>query len=196
MDRNEETIFQEPSSAKKKKPGETWEWIKALIIAVLLALLIRQFLFAPFIVDGESMMPNLLNNERLIVNKIVYTFGKPERGEIIVFHATEEKDYIKRVIGLPGDKVQLIDDKLMINDKPVEEPYLKAAIARAETEGHHYNNRDYGPVVVPEGHIIVFGDNRPNSQDSRDLGPISMDRIVGKADLVFWPLSEFHRIQH
>ena len=109
---------------KKKKKNETWEWIKALLIAFGLAAIIRIFLFTPIVVDGESMMPTLENGDRMIVNKIGYTIGKPDRFDIVVFHAPEQKDYIKRVIGLPGDEVEYRDDVLYINGKPIEEPYL------------------------------------------------------------------------
>ena len=91
--------------------SETFEWIKAIVIALILAILIRSFLFAPIIVKGESMFPTLQNSEQMIVNKIGYTFSKPERFDIIVFHANEEQDYIKRIIGLPGDHIEYIDDE-------------------------------------------------------------------------------------
>ena len=91
---------------EKKTKNETWEWIKALLIAFGLAAIIRVFLFTPIVVDGVSMMPTLADGDRMIVNKIGYTIGKPNRFDIVVFHAPEQKDYIKRVIGLPGDEVE------------------------------------------------------------------------------------------
>ena len=94
------------SNRVKSSWKEFWEWTKALLIAIALAVIIRTFLFAPFLVDGQSMVPNLADNERLIVNKLIYYIKEPERGEILVFHATAEKDYIKRVIGLPGETVR------------------------------------------------------------------------------------------
>ncbi|OIJ17815.1 signal peptidase I [Anaerobacillus alkalidiazotrophicus] len=173
--------------------SETWEWLKAVLIALLLAFVIRYFLFAPIVVDGQSMMPTLQNNDRLIVNKIGYTIGKPKRFDIVVFHATEEKDYIKRVIGLPGDSISYENDVLYINGEPVDEPYLN------EYKGNTYNLpftgdftlRDYtGHEVVPDGHIFVLGDNRQHSKDSRNIGFIPYERIVGSANVVFWPFSE------
>jgi signal peptidase I len=193
---NESSFESVQSSERTNKNNEIWEWIKALFIAVILALVIRYFLFAPFVVEGDSMNPNLHDGDRLIVNKIIYTIGSVKRGEVIVFHATEEKDYIKRVIALPGDTIELTDDRLIINGKPIEEPYLKSVIESAKMQGSSYNTRDYGPMEVPEGHIIVFGDNRPNSQDSRDLGPISINKLVGRADIVFWPMDSFQLIHH
>ena len=107
-----------------KKKNELWEWIKALVVAVLLAAVIRYFFFAPIVVDGLSMMPTLNDQDRMIVNKFSYQIGEPDRFDIIVFHAPENKDYIKRVIGLPGDTVEYKDDILYVNGKAYEEPYL------------------------------------------------------------------------
>ena len=107
-----------------KKKNELWEWIKALLIAVLLAAVIRYFLFAPIVVDGLSMMPTLEDQDRMIVNKFSYDIGEPDRFDIVVFHAPEEKDYIKRVIGLPGDTIEYKDDTLYVNGKAYKEPYL------------------------------------------------------------------------
>ena len=96
--------------SKSKGKSEIFEWIKALAIAIVLAAIIRYFLFAPILVDGLSMTPTLHDGNRMVVNKIAYKIGEPERFDIVVFHATEEKDYIKRVIGLPGDKIEYKDD--------------------------------------------------------------------------------------
>lgn len=174
------------SERAKSDRNEFWEWIKALLIAIVLAVLIRTFLFAPFLVDGQSMVPNLADNERLIVNKLVYFLREPERGEILVFHATHEKDYIKRVIGLPGETIEVKDDALFINGKKHDEPYLSEIKADYHGNGMSYTV-DFGPVEVPQGHIFVLGDNRPNSEDSRELGPIPLEMVVGRGELVFWP---------
>src|SRR3954452_12229770 len=107
----------------KKKNGIR-EWIKALIIAVILVTVMRQFFFAPIVVDGFSMMPTLKDTDRMIVNKFSYVIGHPKRFDIIVFQAPEGQDYIKRVIGLPGDKVEYKEDTLYINGKAYAEPYL------------------------------------------------------------------------
>lgn len=185
------------SRSSEKNPSgknEVWEWTKALLIAVALAVIIRSFLFAPFLVDGQSMVPNLADHERLIVNKLIYFMREPERGEIVVFHATPEKDYIKRVIGLPGETVEFKDDKLYINGKVHSEPELEQIETAYHQDGMNYT-LDFGPVEIPEGHIFVMGDNRPNSEDSRELGPIPLDTVVGRGELVFWPLSEL-RLLH
>lgn len=172
---------------------ESWEWLKAVLIALLLAFVIRYFLFAPIVVDGQSMMPTLQNSDRLIVNKIGYTINKPERFDIIVFHATLEKDYIKRVIGLPGDSIAYENDELYINGELVEELYLdeyqKDAYSLPFTGD--FTLEDFtGVDVVPEGHLFVLGDNRQHSKDSRHIGFISYESVVGSASVIFWPFSE------
>ncbi|MCM3713173.1 signal peptidase I [Halalkalibacter oceani] len=170
--------------SEKKK--ESWEWLKAVIVALVLAFLIRQFLFAPVIVDGESMLPTLEDSDRLIVNKIGYVFGEPERFDIIVFHAPAGKDYIKRVIGLPGDRVEYRDDTLYINGEPFEEPYLDE-LRPLYQDGLTGDFELDG--VVPEDELFVLGDNRWHSRDSRDIGTVHIDEVIGKANVVFWPIS-------
>lgn len=173
--------------------NESWEWVKALGIALVLAILIRTFFFAPFVVDGDSMEPNLHNGEWLIVNKLTYRFSEPERGDIIVFHFSEDKDYIKRVIGLPGETVSIEDGNLYINGEQVDEPYLDEAKEKYNKYGDIPYTEDFSEVTVPEGEIFVMGDNRPRSQDSRysQVGTIELERVVGRADVVLWPLQSF-----
>jgi signal peptidase I len=179
----------EDASVQTKKKNEVWEWIKALAIAGILAFIIRSFLFAPFLVDGLSMMPTLENRERLIVNKFVYFLHTPQPGEIIVFHADAERDYIKRVIAVEGQTVSMRNDVLYIDGKAVDEPYLNEYKEDARRKGMLLTE-DFGPVEVPKGHIFVMGDNRQNSTDSRIIGPVEIDRVVGRADLVMWPLNQ------
>lgn len=183
---------QEQLVENKQSPlkSEAWEWIKALLIAAALVFLIRWLIFAPFIVEGPSMEPNFYTSERLIVNKIIYSMRKPERGEVIVFHATKEKDYIKRVIALPGETVRVDGDKVYVNGTQLDETYLKEALDKAAKEGHPYNTRNFAEKTVPEGTIFVMGDNRSNSADSRDIGFIKYEQVVGRADLIFWPFSK------
>lgn len=174
-----------------KTKSETFEWIKAIVIALILAILIRTFLFAPIIVKGESMVPTLQNSEQMIVNKIGYVFSEPKRFDIVVFHANEEQDYIKRVIGLPGDHIEYIDDTLYINGKPYEEDYLDPLKEQLDTKlTYDFTLEELtNESTVPEGYLFVMGDNRQYSLDSRDLGFISMDEVVGKANIVYWPIS-------
>lgn len=178
----------------KKEKNELLEWIKALVIAFAIAVLIRYLLFTPIVVDGDSMMPTLKDGDRMIVNKIGYTVGEPDRFDIVVFHAPEGKDYIKRVIGLPGDYLEYKDDKLYINGEPIEEPYLDEYKSQI-TEGtltQDFSLKDIDPTleVIPEGYVFVMGDNRRYSKDSRHIGIVSQDEIIGDTNIVFWPLSE------
>jgi signal peptidase I len=177
----------------KTAKNETWEWIKALAIAGVLVFVIRYFVFAPFIVEGPSMEPNFYTNERLIVNKILYDIRPPKRGEVIVFHAPEGKDYIKRVIALPGETVKVEGDNVYINGQVMEQTFIKAAIDKAAKEGRPYNTlANYKETKVPEGTIFAMGDNRSNSKDSRDptVGFVPYKEIVGRADLIFWPVNK------
>ncbi|AEI44364.1 signal peptidase I [Paenibacillus mucilaginosus] len=172
--------------------NEAWEWIKALLIAAALVFFIRWLVFAPFIVEGPSMQPNFETGERLIVNKFIYRFTDPKHGEVLVFHAPSEKDYIKRVIALPGETVRVEGDQVYVNNQLVDETYLKEALDKAKQEGRPYNMRNFPEQTVPEGSVFVMGDNRSNSSDSRDpsVGFVPYEKIVGRADLIFWPFDK------
>ncbi|CAB3392618.1 MAG: signal peptidase I [Kyrpidia sp.] len=166
---------------------ELWEWAVAIAVALLLAYLIRLFVFEIFVVDGESMEPTLHNEERLIVDKLVYDFHPPQYGDVVIFRypGDPSQDFVKRVIGLPGDRIEIRDGVVYRNGQPLSEPYI-AAPPRAP----------YGPVVVPPGHLFVMGDNRNHSKDSRDptVGMVPDANVIGRADVIFWPFSQF-RIQ-
>lgn len=181
----------------KKKKNEWLEWAKALLVALGLAFIVRMYLFAPIIVDGPSMLPTLHDRDQMIVNKFSYYFNEPERFDVIVFHASSQKDFIKRVIGLPGEHVAVIDNVLHIDGEPTEEEFLPDN--RDELSVYQSVRNDFtleelpgGHDVIPEGHVLVLGDNRANSTDSRMIGVIDTDQIVGKASLIYWP---FDRIQ-
>ncbi|WP_307269107.1 signal peptidase I [Peribacillus sp. V2I11] len=177
-----------------EKRKEVFSWIKAILIAVILAFLIRTYIFAPIVVDGESMMPTLQDHERIVLTKFGTNIDNIDRFDIVVFHATVDKDYIKRVIGLPGDHIEYKDDTLYINGKAYEEPYLDKYKNQMEagvplTESFKLEDIS-GSMTVPEGQLFLMGDNRQNSLDSREIGTISVDEIVGKANLVYWPINE------
>jgi signal peptidase I len=179
-----------------KGRNEIWEWIKALFIAILLAFIIRTFFLTPIVVEGASMRPTLLDQDRMIVTKI----GEPKRFDIIVFHASEDKDYIKRVIGLPGDRIEYKGDTLYINGKSYNEPYLDE-YKQEITDGPLTNSFTLRetPVrsdVVPEGHLFVLGDNRRYSKDSRHIGAVPMEKVVGTTKVVFWPIKEIKIIDN
>ncbi|WP_449536525.1 signal peptidase I [Ferdinandcohnia sp. Marseille-Q9671] len=173
-----------------KEQNEIWEWIKALFIAIILAIIIRTFLFTPAVVQGASMNPTLHDQDRMLVTKI----GEPERFDIVVFQATETKRYIKRVIGLPGDRIEYRDDTLFVNGKPYEEPYLdrykQEVIDGPLTNSFTLLETPVESEVVPEGHLFVLGDNRRNSMDSRHIGAVPMDKLIGTTNIVFWPLKD------
>lgn len=180
---------------KTKKKNELWEWTKALLIAVLLAGVIRYFLFAPIVVDGLSMMPTLHNQDRMIVNKFSYKMGQPKRFDIIVFHAPEGKDYIKRVIGLPGDRIEYKNDTLYVNGKAYKEPYLdeyKKQVKDGPLTDPFTLKEIIGRDTVPPGQLFVMGDNRRFSKDSRHIGTVPLTKVIGKTNLVYWPLSDAH----
>ncbi|ASS95828.1 signal peptidase I [Peribacillus simplex NBRC 15720 = DSM 1321] len=182
-----------------EKRKEVFSWIKAILIAVILAFLIRTYIFAPIVVDGESMMPTLQDHERIVLTKFGTNIDNIDRFDIVVFHATVDKDYIKRVIGLPGDHIEYKDDTLYINGKAYEEPYLDKYKNQMEagvplTESFKLEDIS-GSTTVPEGQLFLMGDNRQNSLDSREIGTISVDEIVGKANLVYWPINEIKLVK-
>lgn len=179
----------------KKEKSELWEWGKALFIAIAIAGIIRLFLFAPIVVDGESMMPTLENGDRMLVNKIGYSIGEPKRYDIVVFHASEDNDYIKRIIGIPGDHVAYEDDQLYINGEIQEEPYLSSLkeqqLFENSTLTKDFTLEELLQIeIIPEGYVFVLGDNRENSTDSRIIGLVPIEEITGSTNYVFWPLSE------
>ncbi|MGW9529318.1 signal peptidase I [Paenibacillus terrae] len=189
----------------KKQPqvkNEIVDWLKAIIVAVVLVFIIRWLLFAPFIVDGASMEPNFKTDERVVVNKLIYDFRDPKPSEVVVFHVRKEgKDFIKRVIGVAGDTIKYQGDNLYVNGKKVEESYIQGAIQEAHAKGESYNDVDFPNTTipeskVPEGTIFVMGDHRNNSRDSRAIGFVSIKDIVGRADVVFWPLGSVQLVKH
>lgn len=137
-------------------------------------------------VDGYSMEPTLHNGEFVIVNRLAYRFGEPSRGDVIVFLYPRDpnQEYIKRVIGLPGDRVRVSGGRVYVNDEPLAEPYIAAA-PRYQSEW-----------TVPEGNLFVLGDNRNNSSDSHNWGPVPFDNVIGKALFVYWPPNSWGAIEH
>ncbi|GKV55611.1 signal peptidase I [Sporosarcina sp. NCCP-2222] len=183
---------------EKKTKNETLEWVKALLIAFGLAAIIRIFLFTPIVVDGISMMPTLEDGDRMIVNKIGYTIGTPNRFDIVVFHAPEQKDYIKRVIGLPGDTVEYRDDVLYVNGQAYDEPYLdeyKKTVTDGPLTEDFTLEEKIDRKTVPEGYVFVMGDNRRKSKDSRHIGAVPIDEIIGSTKFIFWPIEDFGMVK-
>jgi len=202
-DSNAERKSASGAPPKAKGTNELVEWIKALAIAGVLVVLIRWLLVSPFIVDGPSMKPNFHDRDRIIVNKIIYDIRAPKRGEVIVFHVPQEgRDFIKRVIGVPGDTVKVDGDTVLINGEEIVEHYLQAEIDKAKASGIPYNkvegfpNSRFPDGTVPEGTLFVMGDNRSNSEDSRMIGFIPLEHVVGRADLVYWPINSIKLVKH
>ena len=185
-----ENNYEQKNSLRK----EIFDWIKAILIALILTFVIRTFLFAPFQVDGDSMLPNFHDGERLIANEIIYDLQTPKRGDVVIFHFDEQRDYIKRVIAIPGDTVEMKNDQLYINGEATKEPYLASVKEQVHQMGLILTD-DFGPFTVEDGHLFVLGDNRRNSKDSRMIGQIPYEQVVGRADVVFWPFSSFRTIQ-
>ncbi|MGY0691538.1 signal peptidase I [Virgibacillus sp. FSP13] len=184
----------------KQEKSEWFGWVKALLFAFGLVFVVRMFFFAPIVVDGPSMQPTLHNRDQMIVNKFVYHLHEPERFDIVVFHATEKKDFIKRVIGLPGEHVAVEDETLYIDGKKVAEPFLnkqKEDLQPGEVLTGDFRLEDLpgGYETIPDDYVLVLGDNRSNSTDSRMLGLISMDQIVGKTSFIYWPFDHFQIVK-
>lgn len=164
------------------------EWAVVLVGAVLLALVLRAVLLQAFWIPSPSMESTLLVRDRVLVNKISYRLHDINRGDVVVFRRTDAEiaenptvpqDVIKRVIALSGETIEIKDNKVMIDGGELLEPYLDDGVVTL----------DFGPEVVPEGHVFVMGDNRELSLDSRfETGPIAHDRVVGRAFFLFWPL--------
>jgi signal peptidase I len=166
-----------------KKSGGFLEFLIILLVAFALVFgVVRPFIVEAFYIPSESMVPTLEVGDRVFVNKFIYRFNEPEHGDIVVFENVEgeSEDLIKRIVGLPGDRVAVFDGVLFVNGERWEEPYVNKRFP---------DNSSYGPTTVPEGEIFVMGDNRSNSRDSRFFGPISMDKIEGEAFVIFWPPS-------
>jgi signal peptidase I len=161
---------------------EAWETLRALAVAVVIALLIRQYVFETYEVKGYSMEPTLLNHERLLVNKFIYRFTRPQVGQIIVFQPPlpVHEDFVKRIVAVGGETVYMRDGRVYVDGHLQPEPYLPPAWR------DHFTMLS-GPVVVPKGDVWVLGDHRAASEDSRYFGPVPISSIRGEAILVWWP---------
>jgi signal peptidase I len=191
----------EPSKRPALPPGARAfiDWVVVVGVALLVAVLVRTFFLAHFVVDGESMMSTLHTGDRVFVNKLSYRLHDPNRGDVVVLHefegASGERDLIKRVIALGGEQIQIRDCDVMIDEDPNDdgavpprrlvEPYLDPVVVASSSWC------EFGPFQVPDDTVFVMGDNRPGSSDSRALGAIPLDDIVGRAFIVFWPKADW-----
>jgi signal peptidase I len=161
------------------------EIVETIALTLIIFLVIR-FAIQSYRVEGVSMQPGLQSDQYVLVNKMAYLFHAPERGDVIVFHfpLDTSKDFIKRVIGLPGDTISYTSTTVQVNGVVLNEPYISE---KANPLGKN-------PFVVPPNEYFVMGDNRPASDDSRDWGYVPKDYIVGKAVMVYWPLNKWQLI--
>lgn len=221
------------SEGKKAVVKDIFEWIYCIVIAVVLALIVRYYLGTPTIVNQTSMVPTFNNNDRLILNRLYRTFKTtPQRGDIITFEAPSvsyingeemkqnnltaiynnepeglfskfmynvvefgKTSYIKRVIGLPGEHIQIKDGKVYINGEELQEDYLPEGTVTDSMATDSISGGQFLDLIVPEGTVFVMGDNRSHSADSRRFGCIPYEKIEGKVVLRFWPLNVFGKVQ-
>jgi signal peptidase I len=156
-------------------------WVKTLMSAAVYAVLIVTFLFQVARVEGQSMAPTLEDQDRLIVNKLVYRIGEPRRGDIVMLYypLNPEKSFVKRVIAEEGDTVRIVDGRVYVNDIPLKDDYVAT---------EYRSHDDWGPQVIPEGYDFVMGDHRNNSSDSRHWGMVPKRYIIGKVQIRWWPV--------
>lgn len=169
-----------------------WEWVFVVVIAIGAALFIRVFLFQQYYIDGPSMQTTLMPQDRVLVNKMSYKLHDVHRGDVIVFdrvtNEVQHDDLIKRVLGLPGEALEIRSCVVYIDGVRVEEPYLNLEqVSQIEPSARCGSHTDLAPVVIPENMVFVMGDNRAQSFDSRDFGPINIDKVRGRAFVVIWP---------
>jgi signal peptidase I len=160
------------------------EWSVVLVGAVVLAVVLRTFVLQVFWIPSESMQSTLLIHDKVVADKVTWHFNGIHRGDVVVFerplNVRGDTDHlIKRVVALPGQTVEIRDERLWIDGEAQDEPYVDPGTEML----------DFGPVEVPDGHLFMMGDNRDGSTDSRVFGPVSEDLVVGKARLLIWPLS-------
>ena len=180
QDEQFQTSDQERQPARKKGGGAL-EYLVILLISFALVFgFVRPFVMEAFWIPSGSMIPTLEIGDRVLVNKFIYRFTEPKRGDIIVFQSVDnpKEDLIKRVVGLPGDEIAVRRGKLFLNGEPQKEPYTNKKLP---------DRTFFARTTVPKGHVFVMGDNRGNSADSRVFGPLPKKNIEGEAFLRFWP---------
>jgi signal peptidase I len=175
------------------------EWVAVIVGALVVALVVKTFLFQAFYIPSGSMEPTLDKGDRVLVNKLSYDLHDVNRGDVIVFELDPEdvgpdgiQDLIKRVIGLPGDVIETRDGVVYVNDRPLDEPYLADGTRTGDQSAGQ--NPAIERQTVPEDHVYVLGDNRSNSADSRYRGPIPVDSIIGRAFVLVWPPGDLGRL--
>jgi signal peptidase I len=163
-------------------------WVRDLLVSLAISAFIIVFLYQPVKVEGTSMMPSLEDQERIFVNKFVYRLEPIERGDIVVFRYPRDpsKSYIKRVVGVAGDRVRIDGGQVYVNGQPIEEDYVPPA---------YVDERSFQELKVPEHSYFMLGDHRSMSNDSRDFGPVNDSFIYGKAVFGYWPMDKLGRLR-
>jgi signal peptidase I len=185
-DLSQQPLPPEPERAPAPRPFwlDVHAWLRDIFLSVALAAIVIVFLYQPVKVEGTSMLPWLQDQQRIFVNKFVYSYGEIERGDVIVFRFPLDptKSYIKRVVGVPGDRVEISSGELFINGEKADESYVAP----------EFVDRGSHPALdVPEGHFYVLGDHRNTSNDSRIWGTVPREYVTGKAVFAYWPLDRF-----
>jgi signal peptidase I len=177
----------EEASGKEWGP---WALFMMLVVAVDLVFgFVRPFVVEPMNVPSASMAPTLEPGDRVLTNKFVYDVADPDRGDLVVFESVDERkdeEIVKRVVGLPGEEISVQEGVLLVNGEAPHEPYL---LGTQESPNKTPGVDSFGPMVVPQNHVFVMGDNRTNSYDSRFFGPVPEENLVGEVSLRFWPPS-------
>ena len=163
--------------------GTAMAWLRDLVISIGVSAFIITFLYQPVRVEGTSMLPNLQDQDRLFINKMAFRMGSVHRGDVVVFEypGDHSKSYIKRVVGLPGDDVRIVEGRVIVNGKTMKEPYVPLRFT---------DDRSVPELVLPAHEYYVLGDHRSISSDSRDFGPVDRSLIYGKAAFVYWPMDQ------
>jgi len=172
-----------PAPAAPAKGSCLGLWVRDIVISAAVSILIITFLYQPVRVEGTSMLPRLEDHDRLFINKFVYRISSIHRGDVVVFHYPRdpEKSYIKRVIGLPGDRIYIDRGRVYLNGKLLRESYVPE---------EYRDTRSMADLIVPDDTYFMMGDHRSISSDSREFGPVDRDLIYGKAVFVYWPTKD------
>lgn len=178
MDENEGAVAGEPEATRTA--GGHVKFLREFAISMAISVFIIVFLYQPVKVEGTSMMPGLADQERIFINKYAYRIGAIERGDVVVFQypGDPSKNYIKRIVGVPGDVIEIRRGAVYVNGSRLVEPYVP---------GTFQDERSMSEIVVPVGSYFVLGDHRNLSSDSRDFGPVERKAIFGKAVFAYWP---------
>ncbi len=187
-DEIDESLDPQPPQAPKK--SNAWaEWIIVIVVAVTAALVVRAFVLQQFAVSGHSMDTTLHDGDRVLVNKLSYRMHNPNRGDVVVLKTVEgagERDLIKRVVALPGESLEYRNCVMFIDGRELIEPYLDPEVVTPTSCGG-----DQAKITVPNDSVFVMGDNRGGSKDSRDIGPVSYQDLLGRAFVIIWPSSDW-----